>query len=62
MGKVIKIEKAEDQESSSSFQETDQDGSTRDKHLEGLSGDQVKIIKLMASIFVNTLLHLQEKG
>lgn len=35
--------------------------SWKEKHLEGFSEDQKKIIKMMAAIFVNTLLHLPER-
>jgi len=62
MSKEIEPNKlmAEQQASDASL-EIVHSNSSREKHLEGLSEDEKKIIRLMATIFVKSVLNLSNK-
>lgn len=62
MGKEIKIHELaiKNGESSMSSEDLTTD-SKRDKHLQDFSGEQKTIIKLIAKIFVNSVVNLSEK-
>lgn len=62
MSKVVIIDKhtVEKNEHSSTL-EVAYSGPVRDRHLEGLSEEQKKIIRLMADIFVKSVLKRTEK-